>query len=251
MDNSAILPSSGAKRQCHAPAMAHYEETNAMNMPGTGAIFRRMLKSPTARAIALAAAVISGLASPGVMIAAEPSATPPAAPASADAQQYVIGPGDVLKIFVLQNPDLSVEVPVRPDGKITTPLVPDMVAVGKTSTQLAHDMETVLKQYVRTPNVSIIVTHSNGVFSQVKVVGQAVSPRAVPYRNGMTVLDLVIQVGGLSQFAAGNRAKIVRTDGKTTREIKVRLDDLLNKGKIKDNVQLQPGDILVIPESRF
>mgnify|MGYP001209382850 CR=1 FL=1 len=229
-----------------------------MNMPGTGANFRQTKKTPARvqessplQAFFLTVYVCWGL----VVLPAVADATAPPPPqvtqGVTEAQQYVIGHGDVLKIFVLQNPDLSVEVPVRPDGKITTPLVPDMVAVGKTSSQLAQDIETVLKQYVRTPNVSIIVTHSNGVFSQVKVVGQAVSPRAVPYRSGMTVLDLVIQVGGLSQFAAGNRAKIVRTDGKTTREIKVRLDDLLNKGKIKDNVQLQPGDILVIPESRF
>ncbi len=190
---------------------------------------------------------LAGGLDPAVASGAEAA---PAVPAT-EAQQYVIGHGDILKIFVLQNPELSVEVPVRPDGKISTPLVSDMVAVGKTSTQLARDIEEVLKQYVRTPNVSIIVTHSNGVFSQVKVVGQAVSPRAVPYRSGMTVLDLVIQVGGLSQFAAGNRAKIVRTDGKSSQEIKVRLDDLLNKGKVSANVALQPGDILVIPESRF
>jgi polysaccharide export outer membrane protein len=190
---------------------------------------------------------LAGGLGPAAASGAEAASAVPAT----EAQQYVIGHGDILKIFVLQNQELSVEVPVRPDGKISTPLVSDMVAVGKTSTQLARDIEEVLKQYVRTPNVSIIVTHSNGVFSQVKVVGQAVSPRAVPYRSGMTVLDLVIQVGGLSQFAAGNRAKIVRTDGKSSQEIKVRLDDLLNKGKVSANIALQPGDILVIPESRF
>ena len=179
------------------------------------------------------------------------AAEQPEAGSPANSPQYVIGHGDVVRIFVLQNPDLSVEVPVRPDGKISTPLVSDMVAVGKTSSQLAADIQEVLKAYVRTPNVSVIVTHSNGVFSQVKVVGQAVSPRAVPYRSGMTVLDLVIQVGGLSQFAAGNRAKIVRSEGGSTRELRVRLDDLMNKGRVSENVDLHPGDILVIPETRF
>ena len=176
---------------------------------------------------------------------------PAPATAGAEGYSYVIGPGDTLGITVWRNPELSTTVPVRPDGKISTPLVSDMVAVGKTSSQLAADIQEVLKTYVRTPNVSVIVTHSNGVFSQVRVVGQAVSPRAVPYRSGMTVLDLVIQVGGLSQFAAGNRAKIVRSEDGSTRELRVRLDDLMNKGRISENIALHPGDILVIPETRF
>ena len=167
------------------------------------------------------------------------------------AAQYIIGPGDVLKIVVLRNPELNAEVPVRPDGKISTPLVNDVVAVGKTPTQLASEIDKMLSEFVRQPNVSVIVTHATSASSQVKVVGQAVTPRAVPYRAGMTVLDLVIEVGGLSQFAAGNRAKIIRSDGTTTREIRVRLDDLLNKGAISENINLQPGDILFIPETLF
>jgi polysaccharide export outer membrane protein len=180
-----------------------------------------------------------------------PVATKGAAQPQQVAAQYIIGPGDVLKIVVLRNPELNAEVPVRPDGKISTPLVNDVVAVGKTPTQLASEIDKMLSEFVRQPNVSVIVTHATSASSQVKVVGQAVTPRALPYRAGMTVLDLVIEVGGLSQFAAGNRAKIIRSDGTTTHEIRVRLDDLLNKGAISENINLQPGDILFIPETLF
>jgi len=165
--------------------------------------------------------------------------------------QYIIGPGDSLRIVVLRNSELNVDVPVRPDGKISTPLVNDIVAVGKTPSQLSADLRTALAEYIRDPSVSIIVLQATSRFSQVKVVGQAVAPKAVPYRSGMTALDLVIEVGGLSQFAAGNRAKIVRTQDGKTKEIKVRLGDLLNKGKVSENVALKPGDILVIPETLF
>jgi polysaccharide biosynthesis/export protein len=186
---------------------------------------------------------------------ASTSNTAPATAAAAQPQpvaaQYIIGPGDVLKILVLRNPELNADVPVRPDGKISTPLVNDVVAVGKTPTQLASEIDKMLSEFVRQPNVSVIVSHATSASSQVKVVGQAVTPRALPYRAGMTVLDLVIEVGGLSQFAAGNRAKIIRSDGTTTREIRVRLNDLLNKGQISENINLQPGDILFIPETLF
>lgn len=165
--------------------------------------------------------------------------------------EYVVGPGDTLRIFVLRNPELSVEVPVRPDGKISTPLASDLVAVGKTPSQLARDLEKELAEYVRSPTVSVIVTHPASVFSQVKVVGQAAHPQAIPFRNGMTVLDVIIEVGGLSQFAAGNRAKIVRTKDGKTEEIRVRLEDLLNRGDVSQNLPMNAGDVLVIPESRF
>jgi len=167
------------------------------------------------------------------------------------APDYVIGPGDTLRIFVLRSPELSTEVPVRPDGKITTPLVNDMVAVGKSASQLAADIEKSLAEYVRSPTVSVIVSVPAGAFGQVRVVGQAVSPRALPFRNGMTVLDVIIEVGGLSQYAAGNRARVVRKDGAGTKQIKLKLDDLLNKGDVKQNLRMEPGDILVIPEARF
>jgi polysaccharide biosynthesis/export protein len=163
---------------------------------------------------------------------------------------YVIGPGDTLKITVLRSPDLDAEVPVRPDGKISTPLVNDMVAVGKSPTQLSRDMEKVLSEFVREPTVSVIVTKATSTRSQVMVVGQAVAPKPVPYHSGMNMLELMSAVGGLSQFAAGNRAKIIRRQGQKVEEIRVRLNNLM-KGDIRENILLQPGDILVIPETWF
>lgn len=165
--------------------------------------------------------------------------------------QYVIGPGDLLKVVVLRSPELSQEVPVRPDGKISTPMVDDMVAVGKTSSQLARDIEGALKDFVRAPTVSVIVSRANSVFSQIKVVGQGVAPKTLPYRAGMRVLDVIIEAGGLSQFASGNRAKIVRTENGKSSQIKVRLKDLMDGGDISQNVLMMPGDVLVVPEARF
>lgn len=167
--------------------------------------------------------------------------------------EYRIGPGDQLNVFVFNQPELSINVPVRPDGLISTPLVEDLQAAGKTPSELARDMEKKLAEYVRSPSVNVIVTGFVGNYGdQVRVVGQAANPQALPYRSGMTVLDVMIAVGGLGQFAAGNRARLVRrgADGKTT-EMRVRLDDLLNDGDIKANLQVQPGDVLIIPESRF
>jgi polysaccharide biosynthesis/export protein len=167
--------------------------------------------------------------------------------------EYHIGPGDQLNIFVFNQPELSTQVPVRPDGLISTPLVEDIQAAGKTPSELARDMEKKLAEYVRSPSVNVIVTGFVGNYGdQVRVVGQAANPQALPYRSGMTVLDVMIAVGGLKPFAAGNRARLVRrgADGKTT-EMRVRLDDLLNDGDIKANMTVQPGDVLIIPESRF
>lgn len=176
--------------------------------------------------------------------------TPPLA-GQADRTDYVLGPGDQLQVFVWRNPDLSATVPVRPDGRISTPLVEDMVAVGKTPSQLARDMEKVLGEYVRSPQVNIIVTQPISTFSQVKVVGQVLHPQVMPYRNGLTVLDAILASGGLGQFAAGNRSKLVRTiDGKQI-EIKLKLANLLNDGDMKQNMPLRPGDVLIVPESRF
>ena len=174
-----------------------------------------------------------------------------AAPAGAVPADYLIGPGDTVQVFVWRNPDLTVTVPVRPDGKISTPLVEDMVAVGKTPTELARDVEKALSQYVKSPQVNIIVTQPMSVFSQIKVIGQVLHPQALPYRDGMTVLDAVLAVGGLGQFAAGNRAHIARTVNGKAQEIKVKLDSLINNGDMKQNLALQPGDVLVVPESRF
>ena len=166
--------------------------------------------------------------------------------------EYLIGPGDTLHVFVWQNADLSTTVPVRPDGKISTPLVEDLVAVGKTPAQLARDVEGVLSQYVRNPKVNIIVNTAQSAFSQVKVIGQVKTPESVGFREGMTVLDLVLHAGGLTEFAAGNRAKLIRPqgDGKST-EFKLRLDDLVNKGRLEQNMPVRPGDVVIVPESRF
>ncbi len=177
---------------------------------------------------------------------------PPPATAGNTPTQYLIGPGDELEVFVWRNPELSVTVPVRPDGRISTPLVEDMQAVGKTPTQLARDMETALANFVKTPQVNIIVKEFVGTFGeQIRVVGKATQPKALAYRRNMTVLDVMIEVGGLAEGAAGNRAKIIRHAGGKQSEISLRLSDLLNEGKISENVEMMPGDVLFIPESRL
>jgi polysaccharide export outer membrane protein len=183
--------------------------------------------------------------------AAEPAAAPVTPAESKVSNDYVIGPGDTLQVYVWRNPELTVTVPVRPDGKISTPLVEDMVAVGKTPSQLARDVEKVLGEYVRSPQINVIVTQPMAAFSQVKIIGQVVRPGSIAYREGLTVLDAVLSVGGLSPFAAGNRAKVVRTEKGATREIKVKLSALVNGGDMKQNVSLLPGDVIVVPESRF
>jgi polysaccharide export outer membrane protein len=172
--------------------------------------------------------------------------------AVAETAQYLVGPGDTLQIFVWDHADLTTDVQVRPDGKISTPLVEDLQAAGKAPTALARDIEAVLGEYVRSPVVTVIVQGFVGeAQQQIRVVGQATEPQALQYRQGMTVLDVMIAVGGLSEFAAGNRARIIRNmDGEPT-EIRVRLDDLLNEGRIRENVRMMPGDVLIIPESFF
>ncbi len=165
---------------------------------------------------------------------------------------YIIGPSDTLQIHVWENPELSVTIPVRPDGLITIPLVEDVKAVGKSPTVLARDIETELSEYIRTPQVNVIVTSFRGTYrKQIRVVGQAVSPQSLSYQSGMTVLDVMIEVGGLTEFASGNRAKIIRwEDGKQV-QMRVRLDDLISDGDINENVGMKPGDVLIIPESIF
>jgi polysaccharide export outer membrane protein len=193
--------------------------------------------------------------------AAEPAAVP-AAPAGAQqaaqdtaaaavSPDYRIGPGDTLKVSVFQNENLTATLPVRPDGKISTPLVEDMVAVGKTPSQLARDIEKSLAEYIKSPKVSVVVTVALSIYSQVKVIGQVKTPESLPFREGMTVLDAVLAVGGLGQFAAGNRAQLIRTENGKQTEIKVKLDSLLNSGDMKQNLPLRPGDVLVVPETRF
>jgi len=173
----------------------------------------------------------------------------PATPAAGVGANYLIGPGDTVQIFVWRNPELTATVPVRPDGKISTPLVEDLVAVGKTPSQLARDVEGVLAEFIRSPQVNVIVTVPVSAFSQVKVIGEVVNPQSLPYREGMRVLDAVLASGGLGPFAAGNRSKIVRrVEGKDT-NIKVKLANLVNKGDMSQNFELRPGDVLVIPQS--
>lgn len=180
-----------------------------------------------------------------------PAPTPATTEAKAPESNYIIGPGDVLEVFVWRNQELSVTVPVRPDGKISTPLVEDMVAVGKTPPQLARDMEKVLSLYVREPKVNIIVTTAASAFSLVKVVGQVQKPSALPYREGMRVLDAILAVGGLTQFASGNRARIVRMENGKETIIHVKVADLVNNGDVQQNALLKPGDVLVVPQSIF
>ena len=189
----------------------------------------------------------------GIGLASAQSVAPPkeATPTVDVASDYIIGPGDTVQIFVWRNPELSVSVPVRPDGKISTPLVENMVAIGKSPSQLARDIETVLSEFVRTPQVNVIVGNAVSTFSQVKVVGQVRTPQALPYREGLKVLDVVLATGGLTEFAAPNRAKIVRTvNGKQT-EIRVKLSALMNKGDLKQNYELKPGDVFIVPQSMF
>jgi polysaccharide biosynthesis/export protein len=176
---------------------------------------------------------------------------PPAPPLAASPDyNYVIGPGDVVSISVWRNPELSMSVPVRPDGKITGPLVEDLPVIGKDSTTIAREMEKVLSKYVRDPIVTVVVTNFVGPYSeQIRVVGQAARPQALPYRQKMTLLDVMIAVGGITDFADGNAASILRgSDGK---QYNVRLRDLLRRGDVSANVEMKPGDVLIIPQSWF
>jgi len=169
-----------------------------------------------------------------------------------DRTTYLIGPGDTLDVFVWRNPEISTSIEVRPDGMISTPLVEDMVALGKTPSELARDMEEVLAKYIKAPQVNIIVSGFQGTpGDMIRVVGQAQNPQAIPYREGMTVLDVMIAVGGLGEFAAGNRAKLLRDVDGSVEEYRIRLGDLLNKGDIRQNAAIEPGDVIIIPESFF
>ena len=169
-------------------------------------------------------------------------------------EEYIIGPLDTLTIFVWRNPELGSKVQVRPDGRITTPLITDMPAVGKTPTMLAQDIKMQLSEFIREPLVSVIVDNFSGTFSQqIRIVGATEKPASIPYRANMTLLDAMIAVGGLSEFAAGNRAKLIRSDRESgkQRTFQVRLGDLLKKGDSQANVRLEPGDVIIIPESMF
>lgn len=170
----------------------------------------------------------------------------------APSPDYLIGPLDALEVFVWRAPELSTKITVRPDGRISTPLVEDMVAAGKTPTQLAKDLEQTLSQYVKSPQVSVIVSNFTSTFDQqVRVLGQAQKPIALPYQSGMTVLDVMVAVGGLTEFAAGNKAVLIRGKGADRQSYRLRLDNLLRKGDISANVPVLPGDVILIPESFF
>lgn len=167
-------------------------------------------------------------------------------------RDYLIGPGDTVDIIVWRNPEISMSVPVRPDGKITTPLVEDLPASGKTSTQLARDIEETLSKYIQEPVVTVIITEFVGRYSeQIRVIGEAADPRALAYRENMTLMDVMIAVGGMTDFAAGNRAKVIRTIDGEQKQFRVRLNDLIRDGDISANVPMLQGDVLVIPESFF
>jgi polysaccharide export outer membrane protein len=197
--------------------------------------------------VVLSAVLTSALAG----CATAPSDLPAPRPDKAE-PAYLIGPGDTVSVFVWGNPELSATVPVRPDGKITTPLVEDLQASGKTSTALAREIEQKLGRYIRNPVVTVTVSGFVGRPSeQIRVIGQAAEPQSIPYREHMTLLDVMIAVGGLTQYAAGDRATLIRTvDGKQ-KQYRVRLNDLIEDGDISANVEMFPGDILIIPEAWF
>jgi polysaccharide export outer membrane protein len=177
---------------------------------------------------------------------------PPAPEKAASPEyNYLIGPLDTLHIIVWRNQELSTTVPVRPDGKVSVPLVEDLPALGKNSTQVARDIERTLARFIRDPVVTVVVTSFVGPYSeQIRVVGEAAKPQALPYRQKMTLLDVMIAVGGLTDFADGNRASILRTsDG--SRQYGVRLKDLIRRGDVSANVEMKPGDVLIIPQSWF
>jgi polysaccharide export outer membrane protein len=175
----------------------------------------------------------------------------PAAPEGGGRVDYIVGPGDTLNINVWRNPELSMTVPVRPDGRITTPLVEDIAATGQTPTQLARTIEKALSKYIQDPVVTVIVTGFRGPLErQIRIVGQAARPQALAYTEKMTLLDIMIAVGGITEFADGNKATILRA-GDKPQQFNVRLRDLVKLGDVSANVEMRPGDVLIIPESFF
>jgi polysaccharide export outer membrane protein len=209
-----------------------------VEMPAAG-LFKRL---------AVGVAVIAG----AMIVAACTSNLPDPPKIVPLAHGYLIGAGDGLRVFVWQNSDLTTDTTVRPDGMISLPLIHDIRAAGKTPTQLAQDIGRRLKKYVTEPVVTVMVNTFVGLYSeQIRVVGEAVKPEAIPYRKGMTVLDAMIAVGGLTQFADGDRATLVRTVGGVQRSYRLHLDELLRDGHILANVPLAPGDVITIPQTYF
>ncbi|MEZ5638365.1 MAG: polysaccharide export protein [Burkholderiaceae bacterium] len=209
-----------------------------MSINGTG---QKMLRG----LIALVAAVVL------VGCASGPKYPPAPTTAAASDYNYIVGPGDSLNIIVWRNPELSMSVPVRPDGKVTTPLVDELVAQGKNSSEIARDVEKALSKYVRDPIVTVIVTSFVGPYSeQIRVVGEAAKPQFLPYKQKMTLLDVMIAVGGLTDFADGNAASILRA-AEGDKRYAVRIKDLIKRGDLSANVEMRPGDVLVIPQGWF
>lgn len=205
-------------------------------------------------AAAIAALLLAACGSTEILGSSEELRAAPrtAEEVAATSPDYLIGPLDQLEVFVWRAPELSTKVTVRPDGRISTPLVEDMVAAGKTPSQLSGDIEQALLEYVKSPEVTVIVSDFSSTFDQqVRVLGEAQKPIALPYQSGMTVLDVMVAVGGLTEFAAGNRAVLIRGKGEERKSYRLKLDDLLRKGNISANVPVLPGDVILIPESVF
>lgn len=185
------------------------------------------------------------------MVAACSSLPPAPAKAPTHSYSYQIAPGDLIEISVWRNPEVSARVPVRPDGRITSPLIDDMMAAGKTPSALGREIEETMKKFIREPTVTVLVTQAVGsAHNQVRVVGQAAKPAAIPFRQGMTLLDVMITVGGITDFASGNRSVLIR-QADDNRQYAVRLHDLLKRGDVTANVEVVPGDVIMIPEGMF
>jgi polysaccharide export outer membrane protein len=176
---------------------------------------------------------------------------PAPAIAASSNYRYVIGPGDVVNIVVFRNPELSMSVPVRPDGNISAPLVEDLPAIGKDATTLARDIEKALSKFIRDPVVTVVVTSFVGPYSeQIRVLGEAAKPQVLSYKQKMTLLDVMIAVGGVTDFADGNAASILRTS-EGNKQYSVRIKDLMKRGDVSANVEMKPGDVVIIPQSWF
>ena len=216
------------------------------NLPAN---WRAVRRKRNLHAGAVAALALFGLADP--VLGASASAARPST--GGEGAEYLIGPGDTLQVFVWRNPELSVEAPVRPDGRIAIPLVQDVQAQGKTPTELARNLGQALSAYVQGPMVTVIVKSfaSAGNATAVSVIGAAVTPKTVPYRSGLTALDVLIEVGGLSTFARGNGATLLRREADGYHSYPLRLKDLVRSGDLRANVELMPGDIIRIPERLF
>ena len=201
---------------------------------------------PGSKALSLVVAILA------LFVAIGYGASVQAAPAITTDTDYLIGPGDSVQIFVWHNADLTASVTVRPDGKVSIPLVEDIPCAGRTPTQLAREIEERLKKYVQDPTVTVIMGGFTGLpQQQVRIIGEATAPKTLHYRENMSILDAMIESGGLSMFASGNRTKLVRTvNGQQTTTI-LRLTDLLEDGDLTVNIPLQPGDIIIIPQSFF